>query len=70
MCGAREASVRTVDLFRRGPQHFLALDLSHQTTAPFSTTAHVAVPLRPYQELALVRALWHSYARYQKTVAL
>lgn len=35
MCGARAANVRTVDLFRRGPQHLLAPILSHQTTAPF-----------------------------------
>jgi hypothetical protein len=70
MCGARVASVRTVDLFCRGPQHLLALYLLDQINPLFWSTAHIAVSLRPYEKLAFVRALWRSYARYQKIVAL
>jgi hypothetical protein len=53
-------------MFWRGQQHLLALFGSIHKPLPFLIAIHVAVSLRPYQELALVRALWRSYARYQK----
>lgn len=69
-CGARAASVRTVDLFRSGEQLLLALNLLVQSIPLFWSSAHIAVSLRPYEKLAFVRALWRSYARYQKLWAV
>lgn len=57
MCGAREAGVRSIEAFCRGPQPFLARHLLDHQNLPLLMPSHVAALPRPLQKLAFDRAL-------------